>query len=459
LAYALGAGKVVISTPTWCAEELLADGRGRLVPFRNSEALTEAVLEILGNEVATHAIKKQGYQFSRNMVWAEVAKEYIKLFNKVQEERRLITIHREPFISTTKFPEPNLEQLTVLTDDFGLVQHAKFTIPDYAHGYCVDDNARAIVVATKHYNIFKDNESLDLLRKYFAFVLYSQREDGLFRNYYNMAKLPINENEIGSDDCQGRALWGLGYVVANGPDYFWVVAKASFDKAIPHAEKFNLRGSAFSILGIKYYLKRYPGALTYKHILEKLADKIIDYYDKHAGKNWHWFEKKITYSNGLLPTSLWVAYQIIQKERYAEVAKLTTDFLMDKCRKKDRVSLVGNNGWLKETDMTKADFDQQPVDAMWLVEMGRAAYEVKKDTSYLLFMRQAFDWFLGVNDLGEPLYDYVTGGCYDGLTPTGPNLNQGAESTLSCLLALLTITEMSHEEEIEANETDKRRQT
>ena len=445
LAYSVGAGKAVISTPIWCAEEMLADERGYLVPFRDASGFAKKINYLLGNEIELHAMRKRAYLYGRSMVWREVARQYLNMFEKIQGERRVVTgtewEKKVATISATEFPEPNLEQLRVLTDNFALYQHATFTVPSYEHGYTVDDNTRALVVAMKHYRLYDDLDSLNLLRKYISFVLYAQNDNGTFRNVYSIDRKPCDD--VGSDDCQGRALWGLGYIIAYAPDYFWMVAKNAFDKAFPQVEKLNLRGSAFAALGIYYYLRRYPGALHFRSALRLLATRIVEHYQDSSTGSWLWYEKVLTYSNGVLPTALWMAYSIFQDKKYYEIAEKTTLFLVDKCTKDKRISLIGCKGWIKEHDSYKADFDQQPIDAMWLVQLAKTAFTVTNDDKYLILMRNAYDWFLGANDLGVSMYDFITGGCYDGLTPSGPNVNQGAESTVSCLLALLDIIEMS----------------
>lgn len=453
MAYAMGAGKAVISTGSWCAEEMLSKGRGKIIPFKDPDSFVAAIDELMKNKIEFHRMRKRGYQFGRDMVWSKVAKEYVELFEEVEKDRKKFGKKelrgRKTILSTIEFPTPKLDHIKILTDDFAMFQHAMFTIPNYQEGYCVDDNARACVVALKYYKLFKDHSALALLRKYLAFLIYAQMDNGRFRNFYDITKKPLDEG--GSDDCQGRALWGLGYVVANAPDFFWITAKACFDKAVTITENLNLRGSAYSIMGIYYYLKRYPGALQMRSILEKLANKVADHFNCAGTDKWKWFEKTITYSNGLIPLSMWISYDILKEEKYRKIAETTTDFLIEKCLKAgrtDHISLVGCHGWMEENDAEKPDFDQQPLDAMYLVELCRFAYNITENPRYLNIMSLSFNWFMGVNDLDTPLYDLVTGGCYDGLTPDGPNLNQGAESTLSAVLSLLSLTEMAQKEPI-----------
>jgi glycosyltransferase involved in cell wall biosynthesis len=446
LAYALGAGKAIVSTPFWHAEELLAEGRGLLVDFESPDAMADAIIGLLSNPVEMHAMRKRAYQHGRAMVWREVGKAYVREFTGLMEERgelRLVP-PRLAIIGSRSIPEVNLAHLKRMTDRFGLFQHAKYIVPDYSHGYCVDDNARALVVATKYYRLFNRTDILDLLGVYLAFVRYCQNPDGTFRNFVSVDRRHLDE--MGSHDCQGRALWGLGHTVAFAPTDYQAVAKECFDRALHMLPKLNIRGSAYAMLGIGRYLDKYPGALQLKSGLEMLADRLVLAYEKTRNDEWEWFEPVLAYDNGLLSRALWRATQALDVERYEEVARITTEFLFEMCMRDGHISLVGSDGWHRKGDREKAHFDQQPIDAAALVALGAAAYQSTKEERYLKLMRMAYDWFLGANDLSALMYDFRTGGCYDGLTPNGPSANQGAESLLSCLHATMVMNEMLPEE-------------
>lgn len=457
LAYAMGTGKAVVSTPYWYAEELLDDNRGILVPFRDSDALADTVNYLLENEIELHKIRKNAYQFGRNMIWHNVAIEYMNLFSQIMEdyEKNIHFIPSPKLLSPSNVPDVNLDHLKALTTDFGILQHAKFTIPDYKHGYCLDDNARALIVAVKYYSMYNDPSILPYLKKYMAFVIYAQKEDGTFYNFYGMDMNPLDKNEIASDDCFGRAIWGLGYTIAFAPDYYWMIAKSYFDNAIKHAENLNLRGSAYATLGLYYYLKRYGGSTWEKNLIKKLCAKIIDHYKNQSQPGWDWFEPVITYGNGLIPTALWIANDILDSKEVYETAKITTDFLYRVCFRNDVLSLVGSNGWMNVQAHQKTHFDQQSIDAGWKVLLSQAAYRATGDKKYLSYMKKAFAWYLGRNDLNIALYDYITGGCYDGLMATGINRNQGAESTIMFLLSLLAYNETVVEEDESAVEQEE----
>jgi hypothetical protein len=448
LAYALGAGKAIVSTPFWHAEELLADGRGVVTPFEDSDAMADAINHLLANPVEMHAMRKRAYQHGRSMVWSETGKAYVREFGRLPqtrgEIRPVVTKGRAAIIGSRSLAEPNLDHLKRLTDGFGLFQHATWLVPDYAHGYCVDDNARALVTTVKYYRLFNKPEILDLLSVYLAFVRYAQNPNGWFRNFLAIDKRFLDE--VGSFDCQGRALWGLGHTIAHAPADYQAVAKDCFDRALHILPNLNLRGAAYAMLGIYRYLDKYPGALELKAGLTHLADHVVYHYEQAREDGWEWFEPYLTYDNGVVPRAMWRAAQTLGVERYLEVARVTTDFLFDTCNRDGHLSLVGSNGWFKKGDPEKAHFDQQPIDAGAMVTLAAAAYQATKENRYLRLMRMAYDWFLGANDLRVPLLDFRSGGCCDGLTPNGASGNQGAESTLAALHATMVMIEMLPEE-------------
>jgi len=450
LAYALGAGKPIVSTRYWYAEELLSDGRGILVEFRDPQGLAEAVLELLDNPQRLRNVRAHAYEYSRGMVWPEVGRRYVDTFREAIRSARVSAAVSDSAIRKllpiTGLPRPKLDHLVRMTDDTGLLQHAHYSVPNRLHGYTTDDNARALVVATKFYNLYNDETAERLLSVYLAFVRYAQRSDGLFRNFLSYDRRFMEE--VGSDDCYGRALWGLGYVVCRGPDRYRPFATEMFEVSIRRhnvLEVLSPRGRANAILGLYYYQQRFPEATDISDKIDGLAQKNVVLFRRHSDPDWLWFEPTITYDNAILPQALFYAYEVTGRREYLDVAVASLDFLILKCRRAgEHFSLVGNEGWHRK-GQEPAQFDQQPIDACGLVEACKTAFRVTARRDYLGHMRRAFDWYLGVNDVGVPLYDFASGGCADGLTPVGVNQNQGAESTLCCLLALLTLTEIYSE--------------
>jgi hypothetical protein len=333
--------------------------------------------------------------------------------------------------------KPSLEHLKRLTDDTGLFQHAKYITPLRQEGYTTDDNARALMVATIYYDLYPDPQALKLLDTYLAFVIHSQNEDGSVRNFINFDRTWV-ENEP-ANDALGRNLWALGTVIARPPATAYLfAAKDSFDLLIGHLPTQSPRGTAYAILGLAGYLKQFSTEESARERLKLAADKITAIYNQNGSPGWQWFEDKLTYDNAVLPHALFAAGMALQNSEYLAVAKKTCEFLLANTYTGRRFSFIGCNGWYRR-GKAKAQFDQQPIEAAGTILMLKAAYKATKDKKFLSLQRKAFNWFLGENDLGIPLYDSATKGCSDGLGPGGINCNQGAESTLSFLLSRLTM--------------------
>jgi hypothetical protein len=354
-------------------------------------------------------------------------------------------------------PNPSLEHLQRLTDDTGLLQHARHTIPYREEGYCTDDNARAVIITTKYYALYHDQQALQLLDRYLAFVLHSQNSDGSVKNLMNFDRT-WRKNESGND-ALGRVLWALGMVLAKPPSPAYLpIIKEYFENSAVCVEKQSPRGMAYAILGMSDYLKLFHGAGDIKRQMEIAADSLAAQYEKNNFPDWQWFDGALTYDNAILPYALFVAAAALNENKYLDVAKKTCGFLLANtftagktlqlnsansavsAVKNGHFSFIGSEGWYKHGGR-RAKFDQQPIEAASIVLMLKAAYGATRDNKYLILQRKAFEWFLGENDLHIPLYDFRTKGCSDGLMSDGVNPNQGAESTLSFLLSLLTITE------------------
>ncbi|KPK62791.1 MAG: hypothetical protein AMK73_05675 [Planctomycetes bacterium SM23_32] len=448
LAYALGAGKPVISTPYWYAEELLAGERGRLVGFRDPQAISEVLLELLSDPPRVREMRANAYEFSRRMTWHEVGGQYLEAFREAISTARVRAsmpdVSMRHVLPITGLPRPRMDHLLRLTDDTGMLQHARYSVPDRSHGYCTDDNARALVVMSKYYDLYRNTEAERLLSIYLAFVGYAQRPDGMFHNFVSYDRRFLDE--VGSDDCYGRALWGLAYTMYRGPAPYVNLAKELFEGALSNLKALNLRGRAYAILGLYYYLQRYPEAEDIIEKIRRLAAAHVQSFEAGSGEDWPWFEDVVAYDNAVIPQSLLLAFEATGEARYRELGQQGLDFILGMCKRAGHFSLVGNEEWHVRGGQP-ATFDQQAIDACGLVEACKVAFRLTGQRQYLQHMRMAFDWFLGVNDLGESLYDFRTGGCCDGLTAQGVNRNQGAESTLCFLLALLTLTEVFSEQD------------
>lgn len=332
--------------------------------------------------------------------------------------------------NTGDLPKINFSQIINLTDDTGMIQHALFNIPNRKEGYCIDDNARALLLAVWICKEKKNPAVLALLQVYLSFIHYMQTDNGEFRNFMTYTKVCLEER--GSEDSFGRTIMALGFLANESPSKGLARTGADiFSRAYHHIDKLvSIRGIANSIVGVCQYIKyNYPDDLKTSLVVD-LSNKMVRMYEYNKRNEWHWFEPILTYDNGILPLALLNAYEITSDETYLSVALESLHFLESKVFHNGILSPIGNQGWM-ERGKTRARFDQQGIDAMAMVLCYQQAFRVTRDDKYLKRMYQSYQWFLGKNDLSLSLYDPSTGGCADGLHSEGVNLNQGAESTLA----------------------------
>lgn len=426
---AFGCGRAIVSTPIVYARELLSDNRGILVEFKNSKSFAEGIDILLSNPKLRKEIERSAYYYSRQMTWQNVALSYLKLFNKI------IKLREE---TTEKFPEIKLDHLKRLTDEEGIIQFAKHTTPDIKSGYTLDDNARALMTGVLYNRFFRDVNSLELCRRYLNFVGKCQDDKGDFKNQHQN---PEEKTDPYSEDAFGRAIWSLGFTINNlYNEELRKKARDILNKSLKRIDKINsLRAIGFSMMGLVYYYKSYPNKKTYLKI-KKLMNRIVKQYDEESSEEWRWFEPYLTYCNAQIPKSLFLAYEITKNKKCLEIAKKSLGFLSDLCIINGKLSPIGQNGWCNR-DNKRMFFDQQPVDASALVQTYLIAYEITKENDYYKKAVLAFNWFLGNNHLNQMIYDDATGGCYDGLGRHSLNFNQGAESTISYLMARLFLEE------------------
>jgi glycosyltransferase involved in cell wall biosynthesis len=445
LSYALGAGKATISTPYWYAEEMLADGRGRIVPFRDSNALADQVNDLLDNEVERHAMRKRAYIFCRKMIWKEVARRYLALFREVGNEReqspRAVFRTKTLQVTTPELPQPKLDHLKLLTDHVGVLQHAEFIVPVRNHGYCTDDNARALIAVLMAQNFTSgDRELFNLACRYLSFTNHAFNEDnGRFRNFMGYDRKWLEEQ--GTEDCHGRAIWGLGVAVAiSKQESFTAAALNLFKRALPAMTHFSSpRAWAFGLVGIHAYLRRFSGDSTVRRVRESLAHNLFELYKANATDDWPWIENTVNYANSKIPQALLLSGYGLHKPEMIEAGLRSLEWLVRiQTDPKGHFTPIGNHGWFSKSAV-QARFDQQPLEAMNMIEACMEAYKVSGDLKWSVESWRCFDWFLGRNDLNTPLYDYSTGGCRDGLTADGANQNQGGESTLAWLISLFNM--------------------
>ncbi len=443
LAYSLGTGKAVISTPYWYAEELLEDGRGVLVPFRDARAIAEAVAGLLDNEARRHAMRKRAYLFARQMVWPQVAHAYVELFAQAREERmrspRAVSVVKALDDRPSELPEVRLDHLAHLSDDTGLLQHAVFHVPNYSQGYTTDDNARALVLTVLLEELGGRTalQAVSLSRRYLAFLWHAFNPGlGRFRNFLGYDRRW--QEETGTEDCHARALWALGVTVGRSQDGgLRGTAGRLFDQALPVAQAFTSpRAWAFALLGLHAYLIRFYGDHRAHHTVDLLGSRLMGLLQTNRTEDWVWFEDRLTYGNARLPHALLLAGEILGKDEVTAAGLETLRWLVKVQRSEEGHFVpIGNKGFFV-CGGERARFDQQPIEAECTVSACLEAYRITGEPSWLQEAERAFEWFLGRNDLGLPLYDPKTGGCHDGLHPDRVNQNQGAESTLSFLLSL-----------------------
>lgn len=438
LSYAVGAGAAVISTPYWHAQELLAANKGKLFDFRDSAGLAHIVNELFENKDLLQQLKTNAYSYGLHLRWPKIGDVFVDTLREAITHARLVKDELKPIIDPDMMPAFSMAHVQRLTDDTGIVQHAKYGIPNLKEGYCLDDNARALIMVIQAWQQNKSKAALELLPVYLSYIQYMQCDDGNFRNFLSFRREYLDE--VGTEDSFGRTVWSLGYLISNAPNNSYrEFAKELFDKSVPHFRQLkHLRGLGNTIIGLTNYLKAHPYDEGIVRELNQLAEPLKAAYRHHRTDTWHWFEEKMTYDNAILPLALFSHYQTTQDQESFEIAMESMNYLTANTMENGYLNPVGNDGWLfKGKDM--ALYDQQAIETMAMVLMYFKAYEITHDLIYIKQMYLSYQWFLGENSIRLPLYDYETKGCGDGLQTNGVNRNQGAESTLAYWISHLTV--------------------
>lgn len=442
LAYTFGAGKAVISTPYWHAAELLAGENGVLVPFGDSQAIAREVLSLLHDDTRRHAIRKNAYKLGREMIWSNVARLYMRCFElsrlegaqKSQKSLATKTLDQKP----RELPELKLDHLARMTDSTGIFQHAIFSVPNFAEGYCTDDNARAFILAILLEESEEDPERVRTLAiAYAAFLHHAFNvETKRFHNHLSFDRRWLDVQ--GSEDSHARALWALGVGVGRSPyEGFHTMAGQLFALALPVVMEFTSpRAWAFILIGIHEYLGRLSGDSLVNQTREVLTARLMDLFERTAQPDWPWFEEDLTYDNAKLAHALILSGHDTGQQAVLERGLQVLRWLMElQTSENGHLRPIGSNGFYRRGGV-RANFDQQPVEAQAMVSACLEAFRVTSDSWWYEQAQRAFDWFLGWNDLGLELYSPKTGGCRDGLHVDRVNRNEGAESTLAFLLSL-----------------------
>jgi glycosyltransferase involved in cell wall biosynthesis len=442
LAYAFGAGNAVVSTPYWHAAELLTAERGKLVPFRDVKAIAVAVVELLRDEPLRHLMRKNAYKLGRDMVWSRVAQLYAKSFEQARQDHSFVGRKSSPIKTLDEqpgqLPEMKLDHLFRMSDSTGIFQHATFTVRNFAEGYCTDDNARALALALMLQKLGHGSPQLGAkAATYAAFLNHAfDRKRGRFRNFMSFDRRWLED--VGSEDCQGHALWALGLCVSQaGQGNFQMLAAQLFEQALPVAAEFlSPRAWAFTLIGIDEYLRRFGGDRRANQIRESLTAKLMQRHTDAATEEWHWFEEVVSYANAKLPHAMILSGRCMNNATMLETGLKALRWLT-KIQTSNVSSFrpIGSNGFFPR-GKERAIFDQQPIEAQVTISACIEAYHATGDMFWVAEARRAFEWFLGRNDLGLALYDSTTGGCRDGLHMDRLSQNQGAESTLAFLLSL-----------------------
>jgi glycosyltransferase involved in cell wall biosynthesis len=443
LAYAVGSGRAVISTPYWHAQELLADGRGVLVPWRDAPAIAREVNDLLGDDAKRLALRRRAATHSADAAWPVVGRRYLESFERALSDhaRRPHTLFEAKPLARqpVELPDVNLDHLSLMTDDSGLLQHAVFSVPRLADGYCLDDNARALLLMA----LLEGSGGADrkqvraLASRYLGFVTHAFNNDSRrFRNFFSYSRTWLEA--YGSEDCHGRALWALGTVVGRAvhPGR-QSQASALFHAALPVVRDFKSpRAWAYALLGIDAYLDAFEGDSTVQSVGKALSARLLELLVRQSSPDWPWFEPSATYANARLPQALIASGRWLGDEQMAQRGLGALRWLEEVQRSEQGYyAPIGSDGFWSRGG-PRAVFDQQPIEACAMVSACLEAGRTTGDAQWARHARRAFNWLIGENQLQQSLYDPSTGGCRDGLQPGRLNPNQGAESTLSFLMAL-----------------------
>ncbi|MFI5187791.1 MAG: glycosyltransferase [Chitinophagales bacterium] len=433
--YAISCGCPVISTPIPHAREVLKKDAGIIFDFENSQQLAEAITMLLKNEELRKKIGSNGLHRMASTAWENAAIAHGMLFEKIENDETL----------RYNIPALNLDHIKKLTTGFGMIQFSKLNHPDIKSGYTLDDNARALIAMCRHFELTKDETDLKYITIYFDFIKYCQQPGGNFLNYVNEErKFTRQNNSANLEDSNGRAIWGLGYLLSLSgllPEELTLSAESILQTALLNVNKIHsARAMAFVIKGL-YYCNSKNKSVQKTELIKEFANRLVQMYRHENNNEWHWFESYLTYANSILPEAMLCAWLATSEFIYREIARSSFDFLLSKIFTESSIKVISNKNWLhRGADLLPAAIGgEQPIDVAYTILALQKFYNVFRAEEYKNKMEIAFNWFLGNNHLHQVIYNPCTGGCYDGLEENYVNLNQGAESTISYLLARLTV--------------------
>ncbi|MGX5690821.1 glycosyltransferase [Arcticibacter tournemirensis] len=429
--YAMGCGCPIVSTPIPHAREMLSDSTGILIDFQNPEQLTEAVIRILNDEDLKTTLSSNALKKIQSSAWQNVAIAYGNLFKKIDDNVSLLY----------RTPDIKVDHIKNLTTDFGIIQFCKINNPDPGSGYTLDDNSRAMIALMMHYKLTKEKKDIPLISVYLDFIRFCQKSDGAFFNYVDINKEFSSQNEqVNLEDANGRAIWALGYLLSEGrslPQVLIIEAENILLKTLPMLTKTNSpRAIALMVKGL-YHWNVYQESMQLVTLINSLSQKLVTMYRKKATPEWEWYEHYLTYGNSVLPEALLCAHLATGNVTYKDIARKTFDFLLDQTYDRAGIRIISNRSWLSKGGKS-ALFGEQPIDVAYTIIALDTFFRFFGEIYFLQKMKTAFNWFLGQNHLHRIVYNPSTGGCYDGLEESSVNLNQGAESTVTYLIARLT---------------------
>ncbi|WP_294823183.1 glycosyltransferase [uncultured Flavobacterium sp.] len=433
-AYALSCGCPIISTPIPHAKEVLAGDTGMTFDFGNSEELAEAINTLLFDVEQRNTMVLNGLHKIIHTAWENSAVDHAKLLERTANGSIRLQYRN---------PEVNLQHIMNMTTDFGMLQFSQLNRPDIRSGYTLDDNARALIAMCQHYKSYRDESVIEYIDTYLNFIEYCQGNDGRFLNYVDVNTNFTDQNKNENlEDSSGRAMWALGYVVSLGhllPEGFGKRAGAMFQRSLPLTRNvYSTRAMAFTIKGLYYYNRQVKDADTMIYI-KLFGDRLVQMYRHESDEEWQWFEGYLTYANSVLPEALLLCHAMTGSETYKEIARASFDFLLSQTFDESSIQVISNRSWLVR-GKSRGNYGEQPIDVAYTILALRKFHDIFKDEEYLNKMEMAFNWFLGNNRLQQVVYNPCTGGCFDGMEEENVNLNQGAESTVSYLMARLTIS-------------------
>jgi len=436
LTFAMASHTAILSTPYWYAQELLDEGRGEIFQFKNHRQLAEILIDLIDNQDRLDTLKSNAYQFGKQIIWPKISKAYISLAEEILQNQKSKAVLKNS--GKFKIPEISIQHIQCLSDENGIFTHAKYGLPDRLSGYSLSDNALALLAGAMLYQTQKSREAEKMIYTHLSFIQSMQKEDGCFRNHMN-----YDHSFSGSDcseDAFGRTIWALGYLVSRSPRYMYLeAAKGIFEKAaIQFKNLSSLRGMAGTIIGIHYFLEIHSSDQQLTEIMYELTSILTDKLKQEKTSSWSWFEDKISGGYAILPLALLYSSMHVQEDAIRMAALDTIKFLTKNCFHDGHLSLFGSDGWYLRGE-TRARYAQLPNDAMLMVLLYNKAWELTGNRKFYDQTGLCFSWFMGNNDLCISMYDPESKGCCDELEEYGLNRNQGAESSLSFLMANITL--------------------